>query len=268
MANLTGSPLGLTNLTSEGNLISEAYNSGLKQTTDIIGRDGNTLDERISLFTGGAMQKFWANTNNTGTDQDSTGLNNIYNGINRSDLHNDSVYDTSITNIIDKLEPCPKARLKPLDFAYLKNLGVYPNNRLMIARRFITPAKDNIMDKKGVPPRSVLISWKSETENFLDFSFGEEWESVNSADFTQVLNGVGGKLLGNKIGSKIGNYLGSGGNSVPLPGFTELAQREFFEKIGILEKGSSNDILPSGNPNIIKEAKKRKVVGYGEASSG
>jgi len=265
MANLTGSPLGLTNLTSEGNLISEAYNSGLKQTTDIIGRDGNTLDERISLFTGGAMQKFWANTNNTGTDQDSTGLNNIYNGINRSDLHNDSVYDTSITNIIDKLEPCPKARLKPLDFAYLKYLGVYPNNRLMIARRFSTPMKDNIMDKGGSAPLAVLISWKPENEDFLDFTFGEEWTDA-AADFTDVLNKLGENF---GIGGA-GSGGGKGLNVLPLPGFTETLQRKLLVNLGILEASATDEAkpLPSGNPNIIKMAKRRKTIGYGEAGAG
>ena len=54
---------------------------------------------------------------------------------------------------------------------------------------------------------------------------------------------------------------------MPLPGFTEIFQRKFLESVGLLEEGSSSQI-PSGNPNLIKEAKQRKTVGYGEAASG
>jgi hypothetical protein len=274
MGNLIGSPLGLTNLTSTGNVLSNAYNKGLKQPTDITDDKNINIQERISLFTGGSVHKFWSNIGKIGTDKDTTGLiqekwDNDYNGIDRSELHNDSVYDTSITNIIDKLELCPRARLKPLDFAYLKDLGVYPNNRLVIARRFLNPVKDNIMDRKGTPPIAVLITWKKETEEFLDFKFGEEWEIEQDASFTNILNGIGNDVLGKKMGSKLGGYLGAGGNIVgSLPGFTEVAQRRFFEKIGILKDGASNDILPSGNPNIIKEARRRKLLDPDKQGSG
>jgi hypothetical protein len=52
---------------------------------------------------------------------------------------------------------------------------------------------------------------------------------------------------------------------VPLPGFTEIFQREFLKGIGLLEDGSG---FPTGNPNLIKEAKARTTVGYGDAGSG
>lgn len=273
MANLTGSPLGLTNLTTSSNVGYDAYNNGSKQPTGIIGKDGENIEDRISLFTGKRLNKFWPNIGKIGTEQDTSGLvhnkwENDYKGIDRTELHNDSVYDTSITNIIDKLESCPRARLKPLDFAYLKDLGVYPNNRLMIARRFTNPVKDNIMDKKGTEPLAVLISWKPENEDFFSFSFGEQWQDEEEGTFTSILNGIGSDFLGKNMGSKLGGYLEGGAGAIPLPGFSEVAQRKFFEKIGILEKDAPLDILPAGNPNIIRMAKRRKLVDSGQVGSG
>lgn len=278
---LGGSPLGLIGVrsrpTADGmstfnggnsrNVNVNSYNSGTKQTTSIIGRNGQNISANVSLFTGDAVPNFWANIGTNGTNKDTTGLSGDYKGINRSVLHNNEVYDTSILNIIEKLSYSPKAALRMQDFAYLKDLGVYPNNRLMIARRFTEPMKDNIMDKTGNKPLSVMISWKPENEDFLDFSFGEVWENAK-ADFTDVLNSLGGNF-----GIKgLGGGTGKGANILPLPGFTEVIQRELLQKLGILSTPENDSFaespLPSGNPNIIKMAKRRKTVGYGEADSG
>lgn len=182
----------------------------------------------------------------------------------QSTLHNDSIYDTSILNIIEKLANT-KGQLKPSDFAYLKNVGVYPNNRLMIARRFASPSADNIMIKKKpteVGSLATLISWVPESEDFLNMSFGEEWVEAE-ADFKGVLNSLGEDLgIGN-----LGGIGGAAGNVMPLPGFTEIFQRAFLAKIGLLEESAAN-MIPAGNPNLIKQAKMRKTVGYSEAGSG
>lgn len=283
---LGGSPLGLIGVrsrpTADGmstfnggdsrNVNVSSYNLGRKQSTNIV-VDGKPVESTVSLFTGDAIPNFWANISKAGTDQDTTGTESEYKGINRNVLHNNEVYDTSILNIIEKLSFSPKASLRPQDFAYLKNLGVFPNNRLMIARRFSQPQKDNIMDKGGSRPLAVLISWKPEDEDFIDFSFGEEWMDAD-ADFTNVLN-----RLGENFGiSGGGSGAGKGLNVVPLPGFTETIQRKLLTKLGILEDLSqgegetkvevANQPLPSGNPNIIKIAKRRKTIGYGESGSG
>ncbi len=274
---LGGSPLGLIGVksrpTSTGmstfnggdsrDININSYNSAKEQSTNIsVG--GNNLDSTVSLFTGGSIPKFWANIAKSGTDETTTGLSRSekYKGINRSALHSNEVYDTSVLNIIEKLSFSPKASLRPQDFAYLKNLGVYPNNRLMIARRFSEPQKDNIMDKGGSIPLAVLISWKPEEEDFIDFTYGEEWEDAD-ADFTSVLNKLGGNF---GIGGK-GSGLGKGLNVVPLTGFTEVIQRQLMTNLGILGP-DGDEPLPSGNPNLIKEAKRRKTVPYGSSGSG
>jgi len=274
---LVGSPLGLFTLksrpTRDGmssfnggksrNINVIAYNTGKKQQTNIKGKNGNIIESPVSLFSGGALPNFWPNIKTAGTDLDPTGASGSYTGFSRNDLHNNDVYDTSLLNIIEKLSFSKMAAVRPQDFAYLKNLGVLPNNRLMIARRFLSPVKDNIMGKGGTAPKSILISWKPEGEDFLELSFGEEYEEAK-ADFTDVLN---------KLGEDFGiGGMGSGGgkglNLIPLPGFTENLQRDFLAGIGILDKSGKDSSLPSGNPNIIKVAKRRKTIGYGQAGSG
>jgi hypothetical protein len=267
--NLGGSPLGLIGVSSRPsqdgmstfnggksrNVNVSKYNSGKKQ-------DG----KRVSLFSGGSIPNFWPNIGIGGTEKDETGTKNpdSYKGINRNTLHNNDVYDTSVLNIIEKLSSSNRAALRPQDFAYLKYLGVYPNNRLMIARRFQTPMKDNIMVKGGAAPLSVLISWKPETEaDFLNFTFGEEWTEA-AADFTDVLN-----KMGENFGiSGAGSGAKKGLNALPLPGFTELLQRDLLTELGLLNPDDLSKPLPTGNPNIIKTAKRRKTIAYGEASSG
>jgi hypothetical protein len=274
---LVGSPLGLFTLksrpTRDGmssfnggnsrNINVIAYNTGKKQATNIKGKSGNTIDSPVSLFSGGSLPNFWPNIKTAGTDLDPTGSTGSYNGFSRNDLHNNDVYDTSLLNIIEKLSFSKMAAVRPQDFAYLKNLGVLPNNRLMIARRFLSPVKDNIMGKGGTPPKSILISWKPEGEDFLDISFGEEWMEAE-ADFTNILNKLGEEF---GIGG-IGSGGGKGLNLIPLPGFTESLQRDFLVGIGILNKSGKEAGLPSGNPNLIKIARRRKTIGYGQSGSG
>jgi hypothetical protein len=273
--NLGGSPLGLIGVSSRPSRDGMSTFNGGKSRNVNVGKYNNGSEQdvggkkrRVSLFSGGAIPNFWANVGAIGTDKDETGTKNkdSYKGINRSTLHNDDVYDTSVLNIIEKLSTTKRAALRPQDFAYLKYLGVYPNNRLMIARRFSTPMKDNIMDKGGASPLAVLISWKPETEeSFLDFTFGEEWTDA-AADFTDVLNKLGENF---GIGGA-GSGGGKGLNVLPLPGFTETLQRKLLVNLGILEASATDEAkpLPSGNPNIIKMAKRRKTIGYGEAGAG
>ena len=183
-------------------------------------------------------------------------------------LHNNDVYDTSVLNLIEKLAPT-KGALKPADFAYLKDLGVYPNNRLMICRRFMTPTGDNIMvnnirdgKARDVSSLGTMISWIPEGDNFLSITFGEVWEEAK-ADFTGILNSLGDDFGKSGFGSAAAQGFGAS----PLPGFTEIFQRMFLERFGLLDKGSGAGI-PAGNPNLIKEAKVRTTVPYGAAGSG
>jgi hypothetical protein len=286
MGRLGGSPLGLIGLksTTEAGGMS-GFNAGATRNFKVTSYN---TGKGQSMFSGRRRLRAWPNISGSSIEDpvdktkkvlDTTGYSDVYSegkdkytdkskpskveGARGSNLlHNNDVYDTSVLNILEKLSGT-KAQLRPTDFAYLKDLGVYPNNRLMIARRFHSPSGDNIMVKaKEIGSIATLISWIPENDNFLEVSFGEVWVEAK-ADFTGMLNSLGEDF--SKKG--LGGIAGAAANVLPLPGFTEIFQRKFLEKLGLLESGAGSSI-PAGNPNLIKEAKVRKTVPYSEAGSG
>ena len=189
-------------------------------------------------------------------------------GIKPSPLHSDDLYDTSILNILKKLEGT-NAELRASHFAYLKNVGVFPNNRLMIARRFESGMKSGSnLFGKGSPAMAVMISWVKQEENFIELTFGEEWTEAE-ADFQAILNEFGEDFTkGSKLGNKLGTDSDQGGlGIVPLPGFSETLQRFVWSKMGIFNPGAEQ-YIPQGEPNLIKTAKRRKLLPASEPGSG
>ena len=290
MAILGGSPLGLIGITSAPLGGSSTFNGGKTRNVNVASYNNS---KALSLFTGKRKLRAWPKIQeskgsyNVGNGQkesfkefDTKGLADVDYELMRTDpknplgdkyiqevLHNNDVYDTSILNIIEKLAPT-KAALRPSDFAYLKNLGVFPNNRLMIVRRFAAPTDDNIMinRKTDIPSLANVISWVTSDSDFVSIEFGELWDEA-AADFTNFLDSLG-KDFGRKAeGMGLGGLANAGGGVLPLPGFTEIFQRQFLKNIGLLNEGE-NAGIPAGNPNLIKEAKARKTVPYGVASSG
>lgn len=297
MAILGGSPLGLINVKSvplngrstfnDGNsrgVSVAAYNSGVWNA----GFRGN------SLFSGSRVVRAWPNatayrepaetnqmpaTGNTQIDDPAIKKALSEGKLTatpqgkykmRKSLHNNEVYDISVLNIIEALS-MTRGSLKMADFAYLKDLGVIPNNRLMIARKFPTPCGDNIIAPRRrnssgkiveSGAQATLISWVPESNDFLKISFGEEWVDAEG-DFKEIFNKIGADVMGGKMGDVMGKLA----NVIPLPGFTEGFQRQMLEKMGFLSDGASSHI-PSGNPNLIKEAKRRKTVPKEQAGSG
>lgn len=276
MAILGGSPLGLIGVlstpTRDGistfnggrtrNVNVNLYNVGKEADKEKLSKSGKK-GGMFSLFTGGSIVTAWPNIGKIGSDEPNLGISeDDLKGVSRKTLHNNDIYDTSILNIIEKTANT-SAQLRPSDFAYLKNLGVFPNNRLVIARRFGGPINDDIFIK-GNPPLAVLITWRSPSEDFLEMSFGEEWIEAK-ADFTELLNNMGQDLL--KMGGT-GNAMGAAFGAIPLPGFTEAITRNVLAGLGVYDENAGSNILPAGNPNLIKQAKRRKTVGYSEAGSG
>jgi hypothetical protein len=280
MAILGGSPLGLINTrslpTSDGmttfnggasrkisvNSYNNATNGQMNATT---GNFSGAVGTR-SLFSGSGSASVapYGNVGKLGTTNGGgMDMSGPYKGIKRSSLHNNTVYDMSLLNIIEQLSGT-QAELRPSDFAYLKDVGVFPNNRLMIARRFGSPHADNIF-LKGLAtgqPLAIMISWKPQGEDFLKITFGEKWEDAE-ADFKSVLDSLGEDFLGKTLGQK----LGGAAAVIPLPGFTETIQRTVLQKMGVIDDKVETP-LPSGNPNLIKMAKRRQTVKSETAGSG
>lgn len=273
---LGGSPLGLITVRSYmGSDGRSTFNADESRNVDVRKYNANEKNVGLvygnSLFSGYRTVRAWPILDK----KDPSGLSDVYyenkkyedkskpkSG--KGQLHNDSIYDTSILNIVEKLSGT-KAQLRPSDFVYLKNLGVYPNNRLVVVRRFASPVGDNIMTKKESSELSslaTLITWVPEDQDFLSISFGEKWTPAE-ADFTAILN-----ELGKDFGlDNLGGGLAGGANLLPMQGFTEIFQRMFLQNIGLMER-TADKIIPSGDPNLIKEAKRRSLVGYNEAGSG
>jgi hypothetical protein len=288
---LGGSPLGLVGVTTDSKKTSNpkiqysTFNAGKTRNINVYQYNTSEAGTQTSLFTGRRRLRPWPNIKlrndaAEGKYYDTHGFTEIDSSpdqrklfyqtqgkkgdeYSRKDLHNNDVYDTSITHIIERLANT-KAALRPADFAYCKDLGVYPNNRLMIARRFLGAIDDNIMVNSSGQFGSVatIISWLPENEDIFSINFGEVWTEAD-ASFSGIIDGIGNDFK--KKG--LGEIMGGGAGAIPLPGFTEILQRQLMEKMGIITEGSANTI-PSGNPNLIKEAKVRRTVGYDEPGSG
>lgn len=269
MALLGGSPLGLIGVrslpTSDG---MSTFNGGASRKISVNSYNnasGGLVGTR-SLFSGSASASVapYGNIGKIGTsDGGGQDMSGPYKGIKRSTLHNNVVYDMSLLNIIEQLSGT-QAELRPSDFAYLKDVGVFPNNRLMVARRYASPHNSNIF-RKGLAthqPLAIMISWKPQGEDFLKITFGEKWEDAE-ADFKSILDSLGQDFLGEDLGKKLGGAVAV----VPLPGFTETIQRTVLRKLGVLT-GDGSEPLPSGNPNLIKIAKRRQTVKSETAGSG
>lgn len=188
----------------------------------------------------------------------------------KSEYRSNGIYNTSIPSIIEHCKNYPLMRLKYSDFAYLKNLGVYSNNRLIIARRFTAPVGDDLTNIKGenIDLMSTLISWvPPDDESFFNMTFNEKWTDTDEASFKDILNTIG-KGIGGENGflSKMGDMAESAANVVPLHGFTEGIQLEIMNKLGITDR--DRNTIPAGDPNIIKQSRHRQLVGDGKSGSG
>lgn len=173
----------------------------------------------------------------------------------------DDIYNTTTSSIIDYTSGIPSMRLRTQDFAYLRNYGVYPNNRLMVARRFKSPVEDDLTSVTQ-EPISTLVSWFEGEKPPLKISFGEQWEN-GQGNLVELLDSVLGnnKMIGG--GLKALDSFFKGG--VPFSGFSEGLQYELLQQLGLTDKGLQN--VPSGNPNLIQESKKRRLVGDSGGSS-
>lgn len=167
----------------------------------------------------------------------------------------DDIYNVSPESIINFTSRYKSMTILPVDFAYLKNLGVYPNNRMIVARRYPSPVRDNLFDFVEQEPLATLISWIPDgQEEMFSISFGEEWVEETSS-LKNVLNDI----LKNEFG------VDNPTDGLPLPGFTAGLQVEIMKKLGFTDQGANN--LPSGNPNLIQQAMRRKTLGE-EGGSG
>ena len=189
--------------------------------------------------------------------------------------HQDQIYDISTSNIIQQLSEIDHLKLDFADFAYLKDFGVYPNNRLIVCRRFAQPVRDDIYSENiGIKkPISTVLGYVRD-ENFpMKITVSEKW-TESDASFTTVLNELG-EDFGMRGQFQLGNLLEGGMNVVPLPGFSLILQRKLMAAVGIINDGTQFGTLeseaakiPQGDPNLIKESKRRTLIKEDSEGSG
>src|SRR5574343_651508 len=159
-------------------------------TTSLFG-DSSTGENRLAFYPSALKE---------GTDQEVAASR-------LGTIHSDDTNDTSITSLINYTSKYQAMTLKAIDFAYLKNVGVYPNNRLIVARRFRQPVSDDLTTYRG-KPISTLISWVNDGDDFLEVKFGEQWGRAE-ADLTGVLNDMGSEFgIGEVGGEGMGKMAG------------------------------------------------------------
>ena len=146
-------------------------------------------------------------------------------------------------------------KLKPTDFSYLRDIGVYPLNRLIILRRFPEGAvvrKD--LSKMNVEPISVIVGWvKSDSDEILNFSFNENWRTQNKDEMLHLL-----------INQMMSKEFGIGLDSIaPVPGWLAGSLFGILKTIGLV---SPDTKVPFGDPNVLRESLTRATEDVGHTS--
>tara|TARA_R110000772_G_scaffold2410_1_gene8292 strand:+ start:16138 stop:18150 length:2013 start_codon:yes stop_codon:yes gene_type:complete len=186
-----------------------------------------------------------------------------------SKRHKPDMYDISTNSIIDYTnDPLkPSLKLDPAHFAYLKNFGVYPNNRLVVSRRFPSPVDNDLTSSKLVP-LSTIVSWMPDGENnFFSFETGEKWDVHTTTtpikDLSDMFNKVIGKALPTTPGKEVTGGVGAMFKALPIGGVAEALELTIVNYLlGDGDKPASNfsyDNLHRGNPNFMGESAYRNM---------
>lgn len=170
------------------------------------------------------------------------------------------IYDTSIPSIIAYTDSVRVGNAKPMllknsDFAYLKDLGLYPNNRLIVCRRFKTGV-ENDLTIVGQNPMSTIVSWIPDGQEIMKFKFGEQWNEANPKDPIALFDSVFKAGTGTTVGGGLSGIGDAVTKVIPFGGVSEALQIELMKQLGI-ETDLAYNNLPSGNPNFISDAKMR-----------
>jgi hypothetical protein len=158
----------------------------------------------------------------------------------------EEVSQVSPSSLISWSKKHPGLQLRPHDFAYLKNLNVYPVNRMVVLRRFPGVAQDDLLDWTGGPASSTVVGFlKPDDDSPFQINFAEEWEPSVKKGLIDVINDI--------IGIKE-----SSGKLPTFEGSSNLEQ-SIMTNLGNALGITTSTRNPLGNPNIIHEAAIRKT---------
>jgi hypothetical protein len=149
----------------------------------------------------------------------------------------------------------PKSlKIKATDLSYLRDIGVFPINRLMILRRFpegeIVPTDLNDLD---VSPISTIIGWVKADDDLLNFSVNEVWKTQS-----KWLHELMGEIIQNEFGIDIGGIF-------PIPGWGQGFMFGLLKRMGLTDYSATD--LPIGDANLLREGITRAHEEQGLQSS-
>lgn len=146
-------------------------------------------------------------------------------------------------------------KLRGADFAYLKDLGVYPINRLWILRRFpencIVP--NNLLAwGNSVSAISTVVGWMKDKEDnpMFSLSFSEVW-----TDQRDMIDKVFSEILKSEFGLKLPAMMS-------VPGWSQGILFGMLKAMGLSDSFDSKNV-PTGNPNVLRTAKMREINSQG-----
>jgi len=158
--------------------------------------------------------------------------------------------DIKLSSIIEWTQKHhPSMKLKAEHFAYLKDFGVYPANRLIVLRRFADGVPHDLFNCSTKPTNTMVTYYNLEKSPFT-ISFNEEWDHFSDSIMTLLQDVVGIKfddLPG------IGGIIKAAGAAAPS-NLQQTVIEAIGQKLGLV---SSGDAI-YGDPNIIYEAAIRK----------
>lgn len=183
----------------------------------------------------------------------------------RSTIYEDNQPSNPYVNLINQFNGVNSARallIRPSDIAYLRDLGVYPLNRMVILRRFaegiIVPEKLDELgftnENKGTgekvftgeEPISVVVGWLKPDDNFGQISFNESWTTTNTR-----LDELLAKIIKEEF------FKGSNLTSImPVPNFAQGLLFELLNRMDLTGGEDSPwdwDDIPIGDPNVLME---------------
>jgi hypothetical protein len=153
----------------------------------------------------------------------------------------------------------PALGLTYQDFAYCKRMGYYPNNRLIVLRRFKTGVPDNLFDyvnigdSEATRPISTMITWANLDEKPMTLSYHENWSPVAEGGILGLLRSM---LPTSGIAGTVVDAVDTAASFL-LP---VALNAEVFGKFNREDGLGWLDNQPGGDPNLINDAKVRNIA--------
>lgn len=181
------------------------------------------------------------------------GTNHIQNTISQNYNRTSNPY-TQLLRDFTKGKNGGQKSLRSTDFIYLRDIGVYPINRMMILRRFATtvpgydlnPMSDDDKNNNN-SPSSTVIGWVKPDDNLFNFSFNEVWKTES-----KWLHDLIREIINDQFGIDVANIF-------PIPGWGQGFLFGMMNNMGMTDYTSKT--LPLGDANLLQEGVTRQSQG-------